>query len=65
MNDKERFILAEKIQKRVQGSQPHFQLIKRKEEIEKQLKEDTVSSNRTSKFVFSKEMKIASLFTYR
>ena len=38
MNDKERFILAEKIQKRVQGSQPHFELIKRKDEIEKQLK---------------------------
>ena len=40
MNDKDRFILAEKIQKRVQGSQPHFQLIKRKDEIEKQLKKE-------------------------
>jgi hypothetical protein len=43
MNDKERFILAEKIQKRVQENLPHFQLIKRKDEIEKQLKEDTVA----------------------
>ena len=38
MNDKERFVLAERIQKRVQESHPHFQLIKRREEIEKQLK---------------------------
>jgi hypothetical protein len=37
MNDKERYILAEKIQKRLQEKLPHFQLIKRREEIEKQL----------------------------
>ena len=37
MNDKERYILAEKIQKRLQEKLPHFQLIKRKDEIEKQL----------------------------
>ena len=43
MSDKERFILADKIQKRVQENLPHFQLIKRKDEIEKQLKEDTVA----------------------
>jgi hypothetical protein len=36
MNDKERYILAEKIQKRLQEKLPHFQLIKRREEIEKQ-----------------------------
>jgi hypothetical protein len=35
MNDKERYILAEKIQKRLQEKLPHFQLIKRREEIEK------------------------------
>jgi hypothetical protein len=38
MNDKERFILADKIQKKVQENLPHFQSIKRKDEIEKQLK---------------------------
>jgi len=38
MNDKERFALAERVQKRVQEEHPHFQLIKRKDEIEKQLK---------------------------
>ena len=37
MNDKERYILAEKIQKRIQDKHPHFQLIKRRDEIEKQL----------------------------
>ena len=38
MNDKERFILADKIQKKVQENLTHFQSIKRKDEIEKQLK---------------------------
>ena len=37
MNDKERFALAERIQKRVQEKHPHFRLIKRKDEIEKKL----------------------------
>lgn len=40
MNDKERFMLAEKIQKKIQENLPHFQLIKRKEKIEKQLKKE-------------------------
>ena len=40
MNDKERFALAERVQKRVQEEHPHFQLIKRKDEIEKQLKKE-------------------------
>ena len=40
MNDKERFMLAEKIQKKVQENLSHFQLIKRKDEIEKQLKKE-------------------------
>ena len=39
MNDKERFILADKIQKKVQENLPHFWLIKRRDDIEKQLKE--------------------------
>jgi hypothetical protein len=38
MNDKERSNLAERIQKRVQEKHPHFWLIKRRYEIEKQLK---------------------------
>ena len=37
MNDKERFALAERIQKRVQEKHPHFWLIKRRDEIEKKL----------------------------
>ncbi|MDH3885031.1 MAG: hypothetical protein OET63_12500 [Desulfobacterales bacterium] len=38
MNEKERFALTEKVQKRVQEKHPHFQLIKRRDEIEKELK---------------------------
>ncbi len=38
MNNKERFALAERIQKRVQEKHPHFRLIKRRDEIEKKLK---------------------------
>jgi len=38
LNDKERFALAKMIQKRVQEKHPHFQLIKRRDEIEKKLK---------------------------
>jgi hypothetical protein len=38
LNDKERFALAERIQKRVQEKYPHFWLIKRRDEIEKKLK---------------------------
>jgi hypothetical protein len=37
MNDKERFALAERIQKRVQEKRPHFRLTKRRDEIEKEL----------------------------
>ena len=40
MNDKERFILAEKIQKKIQERFFHFQLIKKRDETEKQLKKD-------------------------
>jgi hypothetical protein len=35
LNDTERFALAERIQKRVKEKHPHFRLIKRKDEIEK------------------------------
>ena len=38
MNNKERFALAERIQKRVQERRPHFRLIKRRDEIEKKFK---------------------------
>ncbi len=37
MNDKERFAIAERIQKRVQEKRPHLWLIKRRDEIEKKL----------------------------
>jgi hypothetical protein len=35
MNDKERFALAKRIQKRAQEKDSHFQLIKRRDKIEK------------------------------
>jgi hypothetical protein len=38
MTDKERFALAERVQKRVQEEHPHFWLAKKRDEIEKQLK---------------------------
>jgi len=37
LNNKERFALAERVQKRVQEKHPYFQLIKRRAEIEKKL----------------------------
>jgi hypothetical protein len=37
LNDKERFALAERVQKRVQEKHPHFRLMKRRDEIEKKL----------------------------
>jgi len=39
MNDKERFALAERIQKRIRRQNPYLRLIKRRDEIEKKLKE--------------------------
>ena len=39
LNNKERFALAERVQKRVQEKHPYFQLIKRRAEIEKKLEE--------------------------
>ncbi len=38
MNDKEMLALAERVQKRIQEKHPHFRLIKRRDEIEKELK---------------------------
>lgn len=38
MNDKERFALAERVQKKIQENLPHFWLAKKRDEIEKQLK---------------------------
>jgi hypothetical protein len=37
LNDKERFALAERVQKRIQEEQPHFWLTKRRDEINKKL----------------------------
>jgi hypothetical protein len=39
LNDKERFALAERIRKRIQGNNSNFRLIKRRDEIEKELNE--------------------------
>ena len=38
MTKKERFALAEKVQKGIQEKHHHFQLIKRRDEIEKEFK---------------------------
>lgn len=38
MNDKESFALADRIQKRIQEQHLHFRLIKRRDEIEKEIK---------------------------
>jgi hypothetical protein len=38
MTEKERFALAEKVRKRIEEKHPHFQLIKRRVEIEKEFK---------------------------
>ena len=46
MNEKERFALAERVQKRVQEEHPHLRLIKRRDEIEKELK--VINENRGS-----------------
>ena len=37
LNNKERFALAERVQKRIQEGQPHFWLTKRRDEISKEL----------------------------
>jgi hypothetical protein len=39
MNNKERFALADRIQKKIQNNSPYLRLIKRRDEIEKELKE--------------------------
>jgi hypothetical protein len=46
LNDKERFALAERVQKRIQEEHPHFQLLKKRAEIEEKLKVKT--DNRSS-----------------
>jgi hypothetical protein len=38
LNDKERFDLAKRVQKKVQERNPLFRLIKRRDEIEKEFK---------------------------
>jgi hypothetical protein len=38
MNEKESVALAERVQKRIQEEHPHFWLIKRRDEIEKEFK---------------------------
>ena len=43
MNDKKRFALAARIQKRIQENDPNFWLIKRRNEIKKKLKEKMIA----------------------
>ncbi len=38
MNEKERFALAERVQKRIQEEHPYLLLIKRRDEIEREIK---------------------------
>jgi len=38
LNDKKRFALANRVQKRIQNASPYFRLIKIRDEIEKQFK---------------------------
>ncbi len=38
MNEKESLALAERVQKRIQEEHPHYRLIKRRDEIEKEFK---------------------------
>ena len=49
LNDKERFALAERIRKRIQGNNSNFRLIKRRDEIEKELNEK-IENNRYRTF---------------
>jgi hypothetical protein len=44
LNDKERFALADRIQKKIQNNNPYLRLIKRRDEIEKELKEKNEKS---------------------
>jgi len=46
MNEKERFFLAERVQKRIQEKHHNYRLIKRRAEIEKELK--VINENRGS-----------------
>ena len=39
MNNKDRLALADKVQKRIQKEHPHFRLIRKRDEIEKEIKE--------------------------
>jgi len=43
LNNKQRFALAERIQKKIQERRPHFRLIKRRDEIEKKLQAKNVN----------------------
>jgi hypothetical protein len=46
LNDKERFALAERVQKRIQEEQSHFWLTKRRDEINKELEEEERGNRR-------------------
>ena len=54
MNDRERFALADRIQKIIQNNNPYLRLIKRRDDIEKELKQK--NENRGS-LIFKKKDK--------
>jgi len=49
LNDKKRFALAARIQKRIQENNPNFLIIKRRDEIEKEFNEK-IENNRYRTF---------------
>ena len=49
MNDKKRFALAARIQKRIQENNPNFLIIKRRDEIKKEFNEK-IENNRYKTF---------------
>ena len=49
MNDKKRFALAARIQKRIQENNPNFHLIKRRDEIQKEFNKK-IENNRYGTF---------------
>jgi hypothetical protein len=40
LNDKKRFALAARVRKKIQKQNPYFQIIKRRDEIDKELKKN-------------------------
>ena len=45
MNNKERIALAERVQKRIQKQHPHYKLLNKRKEIEKEFKDKKAVRN--------------------